>query len=57
MRYLDSLALGLALFPGVSVAQGYTNESEVPLYGLSPPVYPTREYCCRDFPGGVNEKV
>lgn len=23
---------------------GYTNFSEVPLYGLSPPVYPTRKH-------------
>lgn len=44
MKYPSALALGIALFPGLSVSQGYTNESEVPLYGLSPPVYPTREY-------------
>ncbi|XP_014560429.1 glycoside hydrolase family 3 protein [Bipolaris victoriae FI3] len=41
MRFADALALAIALFPGLSVAQGYTNESEVPLYGLSPPVYPS----------------
>lgn len=46
MRFADALALAIALFPGLSVAQGYTNESEVPLYGLSPPVYPSREYIC-----------
>jgi hypothetical protein len=25
------------------IASGYTNVSEVPYYGLSPPVYPTRK--------------
>jgi beta-glucosidase len=45
MKYFDALALSLALFPNVAFSQGYTNESEVPLYGLSPPVYPSREFC------------
>ncbi|KAF2183312.1 glycoside hydrolase family 3 protein [Zopfia rhizophila CBS 207.26] len=31
----------LAVFSSSASAQIYTNESEVPLYGLSPPVYPT----------------
>jgi beta-glucosidase len=55
MKYFDALALSLALFPNVAFSQGYTNESEVSLYGLSPPVYPSRAppfyiaplfYCC-----------
>jgi hypothetical protein len=44
MRYSGVLAVSIALLPSLSLSQGYTNESEVPLYGLSPPVYPTREY-------------
>jgi beta-glucosidase len=43
MKYFDALALSLALFPNVAFSQGYTNESEVHLYGLSPPVYPSRK--------------
>ncbi|OAK95119.1 beta-glucosidase-like protein [Phaeosphaeriaceae sp. SRC1lsM3a] len=43
MRYTGAFAVSAALLPTVAVAQGYTNESEVPLYGLSPPVYPTPE--------------
>ena len=43
MRSCNLLALGIALFTDPSFAQGYTNESEVPLYGQSPPVYPTRK--------------
>jgi hypothetical protein len=44
MKYFDALALSLALFPYVAFSQGYTNESEVHLYGLSPPVYPSRKF-------------
>jgi hypothetical protein len=44
MRYSSALAVSVALFSSPSVSQGYTNQSEVPLYGLSPPVYPTREF-------------
>ena len=39
---------GAALAAGAN-ALTYTNVSEVPLYGLSPPVYPTREYTNRAF--------
>ncbi|KAF1920656.1 beta-glucosidase-like protein [Ampelomyces quisqualis] len=38
MKYTSAIA---ALLPTLAVTQGYTNESEVPLYGLSPPVYPS----------------
>ncbi|KAH7085322.1 beta-glucosidase-like protein [Paraphoma chrysanthemicola] len=41
MKAFDILALSLALFPSFTLSQGFTNESEVPLYGLSPPVYPS----------------
>ncbi|KAK3075000.1 hypothetical protein LTR53_002097 [Teratosphaeriaceae sp. CCFEE 6253] len=37
----SSLATVLAIGGAHVAAQGYTNESEVPYYGLSPPVYPT----------------
>lgn len=42
MKSSNVIALSIALFSGSSLCQGYTNESEVPLYGLSPPVYPSR---------------
>jgi hypothetical protein len=45
MRYSSAVAVSVALLPNLAVSQGYTNESEVPLYGLSPPVYPTRKCC------------
>ncbi|KAK8026829.1 glycosyl hydrolase family 3 N terminal domain-containing protein [Apiospora marii] len=41
---MKSLTTALCALAGQStlvLGQGYTNESEVPLYGLSPPVYPT----------------
>ncbi|KAH8727042.1 beta-glucosidase-like protein [Phaeosphaeriaceae sp. PMI808] len=41
MKYSGALVASVALFASPSVSQGYTNESEVHLYGLSPPVYPT----------------
>ncbi|KAH7355787.1 beta-glucosidase-like protein [Pyrenochaeta sp. MPI-SDFR-AT-0127] len=41
MKTFSLLTLGVSLFPAISVSQGYTNESEVHLYGLSPPVYPS----------------
>ncbi|KAG9190353.1 beta-glucosidase [Alternaria panax] len=41
MRYSSAVAVSFALLPNLAVSQGYTNESEVPLYGLSPPVYPS----------------
>jgi beta-glucosidase len=44
MKYSSTLTVGVALFPGLTSSQGYTNQSEVPLYGLSPPVYPTRKH-------------
>jgi beta-glucosidase len=44
MKYSSALAVSIALFADISAAQGYTNQSEVPLYGQSPPVYPTREF-------------
>lgn len=42
MRSSSLLALSIALFPSHAFSQGYTNESEVHLYGQSPPVYPSR---------------
>lgn len=42
MKTSSLIALSIALYADQSLSQGYTNESEVPLYGLSPPVYPTR---------------
>jgi beta-glucosidase len=42
MKSSSLIALSIALYADQSLSQGYTNESEVPLYGLSPPVYPTR---------------
>ncbi|KAI4667384.1 uncharacterized protein J4E79_002070 [Alternaria viburni] len=41
MRYSSAVTVSFALLPNLAVSQGYTNESEVPFYGLSPPVYPT----------------
>jgi len=41
MKSSSLIALSIALYADQSLSQGYTNESEVPLYGLSPPVYPT----------------
>lgn len=43
LQLMHFLAGVLAL---ASIASGlsYTNVSEVPYYGLSPPVYPTRKY-------------
>lgn len=41
MRFQIAVAVA-ATFVGSSVA--WENVSEVPLYGLSPPVYPSREY-------------
>lgn len=43
MKSSDLIALSIALFSGPAFAQGYTNQSEVPFYGQSPPVYPSRE--------------
>lgn len=43
MRYSSALAVSVALLPNPVISQGYTNKSEVPLYGQSPPVYPSRE--------------
>lgn len=44
---MKSLTTALCALLGQSTVtlglQGYTNESEVPLYGLSPPVYPSRK--------------
>lgn len=43
MKVLSS-ALSAAILQGtLGAAQGYTDESEVPYYGLSPPVYPSRK--------------
>jgi hypothetical protein len=44
MRYSSALAVSVTLLPNSVVSQGYTNQSEVPLYGLSPPVYPSRKH-------------
>ena len=44
MKSSSILALSVALFSGPSLSQGYTNQSEVPLYGQSPPVYPSRKF-------------
>ncbi|KAF2855945.1 glycoside hydrolase family 3 protein [Plenodomus tracheiphilus IPT5] len=42
MKYSSSFLAALAaLTPAPAVSQGYTNESQVPLYGLSPPIYPS----------------
>ncbi|KAH6638223.1 beta-glucosidase-like protein [Boeremia exigua] len=41
MKSSHLLALSIALFSRSSLSQGYTNESEVPLYGQSPPIYPS----------------
>ncbi|KAI9740353.1 MAG: hypothetical protein M1834_004932 [Cirrosporium novae-zelandiae] len=41
--FLPTLAVAAALIPSSFGLSGYTNVSEVPLYGLSPPVYPSRE--------------
>ncbi|KAJ4992147.1 glycosyl hydrolase family 3 N terminal domain-containing protein [Stagonosporopsis vannaccii] len=41
MKSSHLIALSIALFSGSGLSQGYTNESEVPLYGQSPPVYPS----------------
>ncbi|KAI4594583.1 hypothetical protein KJ359_007671 [Pestalotiopsis sp. 9143b] len=45
MRSLASAASALLLYSTAVCGQGdpYTNQSEVPYYGLSPPVYPTPE--------------
>ncbi|KAF7537389.1 hypothetical protein G7054_g3752 [Neopestalotiopsis clavispora] len=45
MRSLASAASAILLYSGIVHGQGdpYTNQSEVPYYGLSPPVYPTPE--------------
>lgn len=40
--FVGSLAVLLSVAVEVS-AISYTNVSEVPFYGLSPPVYPTRK--------------
>lgn len=42
MKHSGALALALTVFPEITFSQGYTNQTEVPLYGLSPPVYPSR---------------
>ena len=43
MKVLSS-ALSAAILQGtLGAAQGYTDESEVLYYGLSPPVYPSRK--------------
>lgn len=40
---LSQLLLAHLLAQGTAVSgQGFTNESEVPYYGFSPPVYPSR---------------
>ncbi|KAF1961768.1 glycoside hydrolase [Byssothecium circinans] len=41
MRLSIDLALAALLGARSCLGQGYTNESEVPLYGQSPPVYPS----------------
>ncbi|KAJ4363719.1 hypothetical protein N0V95_001035 [Ascochyta clinopodiicola] len=41
MKSSDLIALSIALFSNPSLSQGYTNQSEVPLYGQSPPIYPS----------------
>ncbi|PSN64107.1 beta-glucosidase-related glycosidase [Corynespora cassiicola Philippines] len=41
MRFSLELQLASLLSAGLCTAQGYTNESEVPLYGQSPPIYPS----------------
>lgn len=44
---MKSLTTALCALAGQStlvLGQGYTDESEVPLYGLSPPVYPSRKF-------------
>lgn len=43
MAKLLSLVGALLPFVPQTQAQGYTNASELPYYGLSPPVYPTRK--------------
>jgi beta-glucosidase len=53
MRYSSAVAASFALLPNLVVSQGYTNESEVPLYGLSPPVYPSRK-CFDRVEGSTN---
>ena len=40
---MKALLIQSLLAAGLCAAAGYTNESEVPYYGHSPPVYPTRE--------------
>ena len=40
---LSALPAIILSFCPFTTGQGYTNESEVPYYGLSPPVYPTRK--------------
>jgi hypothetical protein len=44
MKTLNVVALSVAFLPTLAVSQGYTNDSEVTLYGLSPPVYPSRKF-------------
>ncbi|KAI8941426.1 hypothetical protein NX059_002648 [Plenodomus lindquistii] len=42
MKYPSSfLAVLAAVAPTPAASQGYTNKSEVPLYGSSPPIYPS----------------
>jgi hypothetical protein len=43
MKVFLSVAAVVALLSNQSFA-GWTNVSEVPLYGLSPPIYPTRKH-------------
>jgi hypothetical protein len=44
MRSFITAAGVLLSVASTAQAIGYTNESEVPLYGQSPPVYPTRKF-------------
>lgn len=46
--FLSGAGASLSL-TSCSKALTYTNVSEVPLYGLSPPVYPTRQYICNEI--------
>ena len=42
MKLSSSILVAASVLAPSSLA-AYTNESEVPYYGLSPPVYPTRK--------------
>jgi hypothetical protein len=55
MKFCCSVVVSCALLLGLPAAQGYTNQSEIPLYGLSPPVYPSRTF--PEIPQSFHDQV